>query len=461
MAFIDDVGYYAGSTSGKGTEVSKFLANGVQYIISVIEKANPDMLSLFASNTTLPAGSATSLALTTNSKVLDVVRNNADSNGEVLKCSPMNPAFRSNAINVDSIYYASSNSPIYYTLNSVLYVLPTPTSAQFANISRVLPGTVNSADIDNFPSEMYHGVVLYASGQLLHNKMTVLNSKLPTDLDSDTTVFNAIEDLNEALAIGSLLPTWDTNTSLPNGIVIGSALPKDFAIDSSLPSINISSVLDTGYQSAITKASSLIDVGIATNELSAESNDVTGTKSAGYWLDTEDEEMVQSTLSVAAQELQRASTILQKFQSDVSNEVQNFNIDMQAYQANIAKESADINAAAQKVSTELSMDSTIASTDVSIYQAELQKEQTRFNAEITKYQADIAKASKTIDVKMAEFSTNLQKKISLYTTLISKLTTDYQWLQGQYQLVKAEFSEFMTPYTTGSKLDSTVEGVRR
>ena len=38
MAFVDEVGYYAGSTSGKTSEVSKFLANGVQWVINQIEK---------------------------------------------------------------------------------------------------------------------------------------------------------------------------------------------------------------------------------------------------------------------------------------------------------------------------------------------------------------------------------------------------------------------------------------
>ena len=53
MAFIDEVGYYAGSTTSKNTEISKFLANGVQWVINQIEKTNPDMLPLFASLQTL------------------------------------------------------------------------------------------------------------------------------------------------------------------------------------------------------------------------------------------------------------------------------------------------------------------------------------------------------------------------------------------------------------------------
>ena len=67
----------------------------------------------------------------------------------------------------------------------------------------------------------------------------------------------------------------------------------------------------------------------------------------------------------------------------------------------------------------------------------------------------------SLNYELQEWNANLQKKISLYTTIIGKLTTDYQWLQGQYQIVKQELAEFMAPYTTAGTLDSTVEGVRR
>jgi chromosome segregation ATPase len=135
--------------------------------------------------------------------------------------------------------------------------------------------------------------------------------------------------------------------------------------------------------------------------------------------------MVQSTLNTAAQELQRAASYLAKFQADINKEVQEFTVDMQTYQAKVAEESAKSN---------------INSTR---FQSELSFQQTRANEQL------------------AEFNANIQKKISLYTTVIGKLTTDYQWLQGQYQIVKQELAEFMAPYTTLGKLDSTVEGVRR
>lgn len=405
MAFVDEVGYYAGTTSGKNTEVSKFLANGVQWVISRIEKTNPDMLPLFASLQTLN-NSTTTLTLNTNYKIIDIVRRNGDAtNGEELKCSPINAAFRSNAKNTDSIYFASKNSPVYYIDNRVLNVLPVPDNDQIAKISIVLPDTsVAHSDtaIDNFPSEMYHAVVLYAAGQLIHNKMATMNSSLPTDLDADTTPFDAISDLSTSLSMGSVtVPAAFDDTAVGN-----------------VPTLNISTSHNTEYTDALTKAKNLID------KSGSIGDDSTVTSVQG-WLADEDDEMVAATLSTAGQELQRASSYLSKFQADINKEVQSFTVEMQTYQAKVAEESA------------------------------------KSNINTTRFQTELGFQTANANEALAEFNANLQKKLSLYTTLISKLTTDYQWLQGQYVAVKQELADFMAPYISQGILDSTVEGVRK
>tara|TARA_R100001510_G_C7644282_1_gene201754 strand:- start:472 stop:1683 length:1212 start_codon:yes stop_codon:yes gene_type:complete len=403
MAFVDEVGYYAGSTSGKNTEISKFLANGVQWVINQVEKTNPDMMQLFASLQTLNNSSPT-LTLSTNAKILDIVRDSADSGGEDLKCSPINPAFRSNAENTNSLYYASVNSPVYYILNGVLTVLPTPTANQTAKISIVLPDTSvahSDSAIDNFPSELYHAVILYAAGQLIHNKMAATNAKLPNDLDSDASVFNDITDLSTSISVSADLPASFNENDV-----------------GAVPSLDIQSSLPSEFTDAMATVKALTQTDKA-------DDDGASAESALYWLNDEDEDMTQATLNTAASELQRANAWLTKYQNDINKEVQEFTVDMQTYQAKIAEESSK---------------SGINST--------------KFQNELTLRQAQASEA-------LAEFNANVQKKITLYTTVIGKLTTDYQWLQGQLQTVKAELYEFMAPYTTGGALDSTVEGVKR
>jgi len=403
MAFVDEVGYYAGSTTNKNTEISKFLANGVQWVINQIEKTNPDMLPLFASVQTL-TNSPSTLTLSTNSKIIDVVRDSADSNGELLKCSPINAAFRSNAANTDSIYYASVNSPVYYIDNAVLNVLPVPTANQNAKISMVLPDTSvahSDSTISNFPSELYHAVVLYAAAQLIHNKMTASNAKLPTDLDTNTVVFDDITDLTTSISVSADLPASFNESDV-----------------GTVPSLDIQSSLPAEYTDAMATVKALIQTDKA-------DDDGNSAESALYWLNDEDEEMTQATLNTAASELQRATGWLTKYQNDINKEMQEFSVDMQTYQAKIAEESS------------------------------------KSGINSTKFQSELALRQAQAGEALAEFNANVQKKITLYTTIIGKLTTDYQWLQGQYQVVKAELAEFMAPYTTPGITDSTIEGVRR
>ena len=500
MAFNAEIGHYAGETDAYPNAISKFLVNGVQWIITMIEKTEPNMLPLFASLQTLNDSTRT-LTLATNSKIIDIVRRNGNaSTGEELKCSPINAAFRSNAKNTDSIYYASKDSPVYYIDNGVLNVLPIPDNNEIVKISIVLPDTsVAGTDsaIDNFPSEMYHGVVLYAAAQLLHHKMASLNAKLPTDLDADTTVFDAIQDIGQSLSLTASLPNWSTSKGLPSTIEISSDLPGGWTdLSSAMPELNISTSLSSEYGDALTQAKNLIDIGITTDEASGANEDSTP-QSAGYWLKDEDEEMTQATIGVAAQELQRASVSLneyskeiekgqaafnadvQKHQSDLAESLQTFNSSVQKHQSLLADEQARVNAEITKYqaevqkegaknqievsqyTSELSLKTAQMNQQVQAYSSELAEEQAKLNGEVTKYQAELAKAQAVINVELQEYNANLQKKISLYTTIITKLTTDYQWLQGQYQVVKQELSEFMTPYTQAGVIDSTAEGVRR
>jgi len=568
MAFVDEIGYYAGSTSGKTSEVTQFLTDGVKWVINQIEKGNPELLPLFAQASTLNNSSPT-LALTINSRIIDVVRLNADDGtAEALKCSPVNAAYRSNVVNTDSIYYAGKDSPVYYVDNGVLTVKPTPTATQTATISIVLPDASvagSESAITNFPSDLYHAVILYAAIQLLHNKMAALNSKLPTDLDADTTVFDALSDVSADIALSSVLPTAISmgSTGLPTAITVSSSLPSPIALSSSLPDgITINSSLPSGiaiatgfptaidvssvdlptifelstsiptiampdiasdFQDAMDKAKSLID----------DAGGGAFTTTAEGWLVEEDEEMSRATVEVASQELQRASSALGKWQQDLSRAQTGFSADLQKHQEDITKETSRIQSDAARFTTLLGKESSRIETELGKYQAEVQKEGQRvqsdlasYSAEVTKegqrvqvdtsvytaelgkegqriqaetslyttelglkstqmqqevsaftnllskesarvqqesgnYSAELQKESARVQNELAKYNANLQKKITLYTTVISKLSTDYQWLQGQYQVVKQELMEFMAPYTMAGMTDSTVEGVRR
>ncbi len=176
------------------------------------------------------------------------------------------------------------------------------------------------------------------------------------------------------------LPTdLDADTTLFNQIADVSA---QISLDTSLPSFTNPTFPASDVNDALTKAQNLIDG----SDMGGDSADM---ESAQYWLKDEDEDMVQVTLGTAAQELSRANAILGDFNAELSHNVQ-------AFQQGIAK-----------MSTELS------------------EEQAKMGAKLQEYQA------------------NLAKKIQLYNTVIQKLSTDYQWMTQQLQIITGKKQEFV------------------
>ncbi len=73
------------------------------------------------------------------------------------------------------------------------------------------------------------------------NKMSATNAKLPTDLDSDTTPFDALADLNTSISLG------DVTVPAASGDV------------GTVPTLSISSGHNAEYLDALASAKALID----------------------------------------------------------------------------------------------------------------------------------------------------------------------------------------------------------
>lgn len=202
---------------------------------------------------------------------------------------------------LNSLYYADAVSPVYTINKGKVEIYPAPTSTESANITKVVPGAIddNAETIANMPRFLHNQVVRIASYYVLLKRIGDVRDSLPTDLN-DTTVFDAIADFNDSIGV---------TTSLPS--------------------------VGGDYSDAITKAKNLID---DATQLS------TDTEDAEYWLKEEDPEMLQSTLSTAAQELQRAQSVLSghsaeinKYQAEISKESAEAGQALQEYQANLTK----------------------------------------------------------------------------------------------------------------------------
>ena len=160
--------------------------------------------------------------------------------------------------------------------------------------------------VERFPLWAKELVILHASECILIERLSNFKSKLPTDLDADTTLFNQIADL-------------------------------DLSISYTFPS--------SEYQDALSKAQMLVDK-------SASIGDDGTVLSAQSWLEDEDEDMVASTLSVASQELSRANAILGEFQAELNAKVTDKSQELQEFQTNLQKKISLYDKIIQKLSTD-------------------------------------------------------------------------------------------------------------
>ena len=67
----------------------------------------------------------------------------------------------------------------------------------------------------------------------------------------------------------------------------------------------------------------------------------------------------------------------------------------------------------------------------------------RANSILGEFNAELGAQSAQKQQVLAEFQANLQKKMGLYDKIIQKITVDYQWTQGQLQLINTKKQEFI------------------
>ena len=306
------------------------LTKGIDYTISVVASSNPAMLPAFAKNkeVSLLGGAKQTAGINwmgteKGVHLLDV----RVGPGFNTHCQPVPSSQAKDVENPKSIYYALSDNPVYWINNAnLLFIRPAPTGFGLSIVTSSADRIINDSgeSITNIPTPFIELVVLHAAECILMERLGDFRTKLPTDLDADTTLFDQIADVSASISY-----TFPTSE----------------------------------FSDAITKAQNLIDGTTMQGDTEPES--------VQYWLADEDEDMVQVTLATAAQELSRANSILSEFNA------------------------------------ELGAQST-------------QKQQA-----------------------LAEFQANLAKKIQLYNTIIQKIQVDYQWTQGQLQVVNGKKQEFI------------------
>jgi hypothetical protein len=186
--------------------LTQWLTDGAKEIINILP---PKLKEKCASISILNATNGTTLDMDSGDngrfgEIIQVTRLSADSGGYYIPCRKLHFMYGDLANDSSSIYYASATDPAYWVTSnssgaSTLFVKPTTTNSQPANVYRVAYPSVAHGDsvVANFPDEAEYLVVLYASIkglQRLQNDLSS-NSDITTALTAITTEINKVDNI--------------------------------------------------------------------------------------------------------------------------------------------------------------------------------------------------------------------------------------------------------------------------
>ena len=190
-------------------ELTDFLVEGAKEVINRISVTAPHELVNFTTSTTVADGNGTDV---NSGLVVSVTRADGVNAANLEPCTGISSDLRARASDVDSLHYASKFNPVYFILDSTLFVLPAPSDSGVnkAVVSSVFYPTssqvaYNSTSIANFPDKYEYLVVLYATRRTLES---ILAYYAGTE-----------EDIELVQAIGPSLQTVQANYDTAFGLI--------------------------------------------------------------------------------------------------------------------------------------------------------------------------------------------------------------------------------------------------
>ena len=138
------------------------------------------------------------------------------------------------------------------------------------------------------------------------------------------------------------------------------------------------------------------------------------------------------------------STDLQKYGSDLQNELNEYNKENAKYQAILQEyiqeaQLLDAHEARklQKYQAEVGTYSAELNANVQVFTQALAKNRAAFDTSMQKYTSEVQKVASANQSKIQVYT----GEVSNFTQLIQKQSVDYQWLQGQYAQLKADYQQ--------------------
>jgi hypothetical protein len=439
----------ASSTTPSRAEFSTFLNDGVIDVTNRWLLVKPQDIDSF----TREGAEQTSNGFNPGTnKIVSVIRESG-TDGEWYPCSkkPINLQYL--VTDVDSLHYASKYNPVYMiTQNRNVHVYPAPSGAGndgfkvlYVNYSpEETDGTAldhASTGIKWFPEDKVYLVILYAS-------MRSVQAKMADTTITDLTITVVPPDVpllaSTSISFSQAAPTYNSPTTTISGTAWATAYPDQYsaittawtalnaAVDRVKTGIwddsgNYSSGDFTKVKDALDNAQTIIDDG-ASSPTGAAAGDA-----ATYLYTDEDTELLQGALGIASTELQRASLHVQEtdlITKTAIQEAQGFAQEVQSRLSNVGTKVSEYQIKVQDALHEFNEANAAyqAQLQVSIQNAQLENQDEQFK--VQKYQAEYA-----------GYTAEVNEQVQAYTQNLQADGVGYQWLQDQYNRLKAEYDQ--------------------
>ncbi len=392
-------GLTIGSSSAPSSNVfTDILREGVRDVINKMIVLRPEELSKFTTTTTDSSNSG----ITKIGRVLSVVRHH-DSTSILRPCVRMNTSDRYEATDTESLKYRSKYNPGYYELNGKIYTIPASAGSNNDSVvtqvgydTGLIGGdTYGGGNIENFPVDYEHLVVLYAAIQSLQvamsNSVVSLSISSPATPVLSTITFTSIDSSLDASA-----PVFITASVSAASTYTGSA--PSYTNQVVAPNFSqVNTYIDTSEDTELASAK-LQEINAQLQEMNLKMQDS---------LNTFNKENVayQSAIQESIQEMQASNQVnLAKAQTDLQLALANKDRDLQRQLQNGIND----------------MQAIVADNEVKV---------NKYQAEVADYQAEVGK-------EIQESTTKTQQYQGLYVQLLQQYNAAFPVAQPQEQGAK-------------------------
>jgi len=412
-------------TVGDDTFLGDALTDAKNEIITFLR---PDILALVAAETDFVANGED----LDTSMLVSVQRENG-TNDEYVECRQVPPQMERKVSDVNSMFFATKETPVFFQRKGKLYVYPAP--AADPNAGKVYYVTTSALagsaeDIADFPDELVHVVVLGASVRALQRLMADVKG-----LVSAVPTYSAgVIARPDALAIATVAysDASDDDASASSAAAVSKADISSDIPTYTMPTISGEASAGAGeVTDAITADAGLTDYFDWWNEL-------------GTMIETDED------IELAQTQIRKIRAYVEAYSQSMQNQLNEFNEKNVKYQANVQAEIA-----LHTSNLRRALENAQQGTAVALQNAQqtvavsLQNKAKALEAAIALNESRVAKhRSQTIEYQhsVGEAVQKYANDIQKYAADAQRYQAQYQWYAEQQKSLDAKYQRALQPF---------------